>query len=101
MLDYHMIIDSIGTDEAGRIIIRMKPEIAQFLTEDTHRTSLKQMLQAILKEDFLKLEVGGQNLRITVTEGKQDASIERIKDEISSALQMASSFAESSSGPIN
>lgn len=101
MLDYHMIIHSISTDDAGRIILRLKPEIAQFLGEETHRTSLKQMLAAILKEDFLKLEIGGQNLRITVTDGKQEASIERIKEEITSALQMASSFAESSKGPVN
>ncbi len=101
MLDYHMIIQSIDTDDTGRIILRMKPEIAQFLGEESHRTSLKQMLEAILKEDFLKLEIGGQNLRITVADGKQELAIERIKEEISNALQLASSFSESSKGPIN
>lgn len=87
-----MFIKSIVIDDAKRIVVHVQEMVAEhFLSEDS-RKMLKEMTSHALGEDFIKLEAAKTSFRVTVKEGTEEASKEKIEAEIKKAIEMAMSF---------
>lgn len=87
-----MFIKSIVIDDAKRIVVHVQDAIAdQFLNEDS-RKMLKDMTSKALGDDFIKLEAAKKSFRVTVKEGSEETSKDKIETEIKKTIEMAMSF---------
>ena len=93
-----MFIKSIQLDDANRIVVHIQEFIAEQFLNDESKKMLKEMAQKALGEDFLKLEVAKTSFRVTVAEGTEIASKEKVEAEIVKAIEMAMSFMSQMNG---
>lgn len=87
-----MFIKSIQLDAANRIVVQLQDMMAEYLLKDESKQMLKEMAVKTLGSDFIKLEVAKTSFRVTVAEGTEEASKEKIETEIIKAIEMAMSF---------
>jgi len=87
-----MFIKSIQLDDANRIVVHIQEFIAEQFLNDDSKKMLKEMAQKALGQDFIKLEVAKTSFRVTVVEGTEISSKEKVEAEISKAIEMAMSF---------
>lgn len=93
-----MFIKSIQLDDANRIVVHVQEFIAEQFLNDESKKMLKEMAQKALGQDFVKLEVAKTSFRVTVTEGTEQASKDKIEVEIGKAIEMAMSFMSQMNG---
>lgn len=91
-MELNMFIKSIALDEESRIIIQGQPHLAEYLQDEQTRKMLKGAAENVLKEDFLKLEIGKCNCRITVTADKAEACMKLVEEELVKGIEMALAF---------
>lgn len=82
----------IKLDEEKRILISLQNQYQSYLQEKESKKMILDGLKSILGEDFKKLEVGKNICRVTVTEGKEEESKEKIETELIKGLEMAMAF---------
>jgi len=87
-----MFIKSIQLDEANRIVVQVQETMAEYLLKEELKKMLKDMAVKTLGVDFIKLEVAKTSFRITVAEGTEMASKEKVETEIVKAIEMAMTF---------
>ena len=87
-----MFIKSIQLDAANRIVVQLQDMMAEYLLKDESKQMLKEMAVKTLGSDFIKLEVAKTSFRVTVAEGTEIASKEKVETEIIKAIEMAMSF---------
>lgn len=87
-----MFIKSIQLDAANRIVVQLQDMMAEYLLKDESKQMLKEMAVKTLGSDFIKLEVAKTSFRVTVAEGTEVASKEKVETEIIKAIEMAMSF---------
>lgn len=87
-----MFIKFIKFDDEKRIIIAIQDQFVSYLQKDESKKMLRETLTKVLAEDFKQLEVSKNSCRITVAEGKEDASKVIIEEEIAKAIEMAMMF---------
>ncbi len=87
-----MFIKSIQLDDANRIVVQVQDMMAEYLSKEESKKMLKDMAVKTLDADFIKLEVAKTSFRITVAEGTEAASKEKVETEIIKAIEMAMSF---------
>lgn len=87
-----MLVKSIEIDDSKRIVVMVQDMIAdQFLNEES-RKMIKDMTEKALGEDFRKLEVSKKSFRVSVADGTEEASKQKIEEELKKYLEMAMSF---------
>ena len=87
-----MLVKSIKIDESNRIVVLVQEMIADQFLNDEYRKMIKEMTEKALGEDFRKLEVSKKSFRVTVAEGTEEVSKQKIEDELKKYLEMAMSF---------
>lgn len=87
-----MFIKSIQLDESNRIVVTIQDHFAEYLSKEESKKMLKDMAVKILSADFIKLEVAKTSFRITVVEGTETASKEKVEQEIVKGIEMAMAF---------
>lgn len=87
-----MFIKSIQLDDANRIVVQVQDMMAEYLSKEESKKMLKDMAVKTLDTDFIKLEVAKTSFRITVADGTEAASKEKVETEIIKAIEMAMSF---------
>ncbi len=87
-----MLVKSIKIDESNRIVVLVQEMIADQFLNDESRKMIKEMTEKALGEDFRKLEVSKKSFRVTVAEGTEEVSKQKIEDELKKYLEMAMSF---------
>lgn len=87
-----MFIKSIQLDANNRIVVQLQDMMAEYLLKDESKQMLKEMAVKTLGSDFIKLEVAKTSFRVTVAEGTEVASKEKVETEIIKAIEMAMSF---------
>ena len=87
-----MFIKSIQLDDANRIVVQVQDMMAEYLSKEESKKMLKDMAVKTLATDFIKLEVAKTSFRITVADGTEAASKEKVETEIIKAIEMAMSF---------
>ena len=87
-----MFIKSIQLDAENRIVVQVQETMADYLLKEDSKKMLKDMTEKTLGSDFIKLEVAKTSFRVTVTEGTEAASKEKVETEILKAIEMAMSF---------
>lgn len=87
-----MFIKSITIDDADRIVIKVQDHLSEYLVKDDSKKMIKETLEKVLQDDFKQLEIAKTSARITVAEGKAQASKAIIESEIQKALAMAAQF---------
>lgn len=87
-----MFIKSIQLDDANRIVVQVQDMMAEYLSKEESKKMLKDMAVKALDADFIKLEVAKTSFRITVADGTEAASKEKVETEIIKAIEMAMSF---------
>ncbi|QVK17572.1 hypothetical protein KHQ81_12035 [Mycoplasmatota bacterium] len=88
----NQFISYVKFDEVKRILVAVNPQFQSYLHEDKNRKMIKQKAMGILKNDFIKLEIGKNICRLTVKEGTEEKNKEKIEKELTNALNMAMSF---------
>ena len=76
------VINFIKLDDEKRIIISINKEYKEFLYNEKYRQSLKTNIENLLKDEFIKLEIGKNLCRITVKEGTAERNLEKIRAEL-------------------
>ncbi len=94
-MDINMIIKSITLDSNNRIIVNFQEHLIEYLKGDEVKSTLKNSTQNLLGDDFVLFEMSSKSSRITVKEGSEQASIEKIKAEILRNLELAMQFMNS------
>lgn len=87
-----LFIKNIKLDEEKRIIISVQNQYESYLQEKENKKMALDGLKSILGEDFKKLEIGKNVCRITVLEGKEEESKEKIHSELVNGLNQAMEF---------
>lgn len=87
-----MFIKSIQLDASKRIVVQLQDMMSEYLLKDESKQMLKEMAVKTLGSDFIKLEVAKTSFRVTVAEGTEVASKEKVETEIIKAIEMAMSF---------
>lgn len=82
----------VKLDDEKRILISLHNSYENYLKEANIRNMIKDTLKNALNENFIKLEVGKNILRVTVKDGTETESIETIKSELVKHLELALSF---------
>ncbi len=85
-------IKDVKLDEVKRIIIEVKPQFQSYLQENQNRQMLKKYVTDLLKEEFVKLEIGKNLCRITVKKGTEEKNLQRVNTELIKSLEMAIKF---------
>ncbi len=91
-MEMSMFIKSIELDEERRIVITGQPHLAEYLKDQETRKMLKGAAEKVLAEDFIKLEIGKCNCRITVTQEKADDCMKLVETELVKGIEMALAF---------
>ncbi len=94
-----MFIKSIQLDAANRIVVQVQEVMAEYLLKEDLKKMLKDMAVKALSSDFIKLEVAKTSFRITVAEGTEAASKEKVETEIVKAIEMAMTFMSQMNNP--
>ncbi len=87
-----MFVKSIQIDDSKRVVIHIQDLIAEHLLKDDSKKMLKEMTENALGSDFVKLEVSKTSFRVTVVEGTEESSKEKIEAELLKYIEMAMSF---------
>ncbi|MBS4539252.1 hypothetical protein GOQ27_12320 [Clostridium sp. D2Q-11] len=82
----------IKLDEEKRILISVQNQYESYLLEKESKKMILDGLKSILGEDFKTLEIGKNICRVTVLEGKEEESKEKIETELVKGLEMAMAF---------
>lgn len=88
----NQFVKYIKLDEEKRILLAVQNQFESFLGEKESKKMILEGLKSILGDDFKKLEIGKNIARITVTEGKEEESKEKIHEELVKGLEMAMAF---------
>ncbi|MEA1974761.1 MAG: hypothetical protein U9N10_04275 [Bacillota bacterium] len=91
MYNKEMFIKYIKPDNENRILISVQDHFADKLKEDSTKTEVKKILTEVLSDDFKKLEIGKNVLRVTVNENPEEC-ITKVNAYIDQMLQMAGQF---------
>jgi hypothetical protein len=91
MYNKEMFIKHINLDNENRILISVQNHFEEKLKEDTTKTEAKKIIVEVLGENFKKLEIGKNVLRVTVNENPEEC-ISKINAYIDQMLQMAGQF---------
>jgi hypothetical protein len=91
MYNKDMFIKYIKADNENRILISVQDHFSGKLKEDSGKTEIKKILTEVLGDDFKKLEIGKNVLRVTVNENPEEC-ITKINAYIDQMLQMAGQF---------
>lgn len=87
-----MLVKSIQIDSEKRIVVMVQDMIAEQFLNDESRKMIKEMTEKALGDDFVKLEVSKKSFRVTVAEGTEESSKQKIEDELKKYLEMAMEF---------
>ncbi|WP_026894553.1 hypothetical protein [Clostridiisalibacter paucivorans] len=82
----------IKLDDEKRILVSVNNQFENYLQDKKNRTMIKDGCKSILKDNFIKLEIGKNICRITVKEGTEEKNMELIKTELVKGLEMAMAF---------
>ncbi|MGO1367746.1 MAG: hypothetical protein ACTHVE_05855 [Senegalia sp. (in: firmicutes)] len=88
----NQFIKYIKLDEEKRILLAVQNQYESFLGEKESKKMILDGIKSILGDDFKKLEIGKNIARITVVEGKEEESMEKINEELVKGLEMAMAF---------
>ena len=91
-MEMNMFVKHIKLDEEKRILISIQEQFLSYLQDENNKKMLKDGTEKILKDDFKKLEIGKNIIRITVAKGTEEKSLELVKEELVKALEMAMTF---------
>lgn len=92
MSDLNYFIKYIKLDDEKRILISIQNQFESHLQDKQNRKMIKDSLSSILNDDFKLLEIGKNICRVTVTEGKENESKQKIEQELIKGLDMAMNF---------
>ncbi len=84
-----MFIKSITFDDEKRIVVKVQDHLKEYMTKEEYKKQVKETLEKVLGQDFIKLEVAPSSARITVAEGKEESAKAKIEQELKDAIQMA------------
>ena len=87
-----MFVKSIKLDDENRIVIIIQDHLSEYFTKDDSKKMLKDMAVKTLGDDFVKLEMSKVSARITVAEGRAEACLALITEELNKGLEMAMQF---------
>ena len=82
-------INYVEFDDKKRIIVSVNVIYQSFLHIENIRQLLKKAIIDILKDDFVRLEIGKNRVRITVREGTEEKNINIIRTELQIGLEKA------------
>lgn len=88
----NQFVKYIKFDDEKRILVSVQEQFESFLKEEKVKNLLKESCQNILKEDFTTLEIGKNVIRLSVKEGREEQSMELVKEELIKGLEMAMMF---------
>jgi len=91
-MEMGMFIKSIELDDERRIIVTGQSHLAEYLKDAETRKMLKGAAEKVLEGDFIKLEVGKCNCRITVTPEKAEECMKLVETELVKGIEMALTF---------
>lgn len=91
-MDLNLFIKYIQKDENNRILVSIQEFLEPQLATAENRKMIKDTLMRILESDFVQLEIGKNVCRVTVKEGTEDQSVEKIKEGLQAAIEMAMNF---------
>lgn len=96
-------IKSMHLDDEKRILVSVHEFLESYLTEKENRKMIKDGLVQILGDDFKQLEIGKNVCRITVTEGTEEANLNKLENDLKAGIEMAMSFManQGAKGPLN
>lgn len=100
-MELSMFIKSIKLDDNKRILVSLQDHLVSHLADDNAKKQLKGEVERILADDFKKMEIGKNVVRLTVTEGKEEELMELVKVELTKMLEMAMAFMSQMSGQTN
>lgn len=87
-----MFIKSIHLDDEKRIVVMIQDHFSEYLAKEDSKKMLKDMAVKTLEGDFVKLEVAKTSFRLTVAEGTEEQSKQKVETEINKAIEMAMQF---------
>lgn len=87
-----LFIKSIKLDDQDRIVIMVQDHLADYLAKEDSKQMIKDMVVQALGDDFIKLEMSKVSARITVAEGKGEASKALVEAELTKGLELAMSM---------
>ena len=95
-----MIIETIvkymNLDDESRIIIGIQDTFQSYLADKENVKQLRSMISSILGEDMSLFESSSKTIRLTVTSGKEEEIMEKLKLELLNAMSMAMDFMKNS-----
>lgn len=91
-MDQKMFIQSITSDDQGRIIVSVQEQFQSYLKEEIAKKMLRETAIKALGEDFIQLEVSTSTFRVTVKEGTTETSMVIVEEEIAKSIEMALNF---------
>ena len=91
-----MIIKYMKLDDKNRIIVGIQDTFKSYLTEKENIKQLRTMIASILVDDLLLFESSPKTIRLTVTSGKEEEIMEKLKAELVKALSMAMEYMKKS-----
>ncbi len=87
-----MIVKYIKLDDENRIVVGVQDMFQTYLTDKENVKQLRSMVSGILGEDMSLFESSSKTIRLTVTSGKEEETMEKLKIELANALSMAMDF---------
>ncbi|ERJ12182.1 hypothetical protein [Haloplasma contractile] len=88
----NQFIKYVKFDDEKRILVSVQPKYQAYLQEQKIRQSLKKAVVDVIKDEFVKLEIGKNICRITVKKGTEEQNLARVKKELVNGLEMAMKF---------
>jgi len=85
----NQFIKYVKFDDEKRILVAVQLNFQSYLQDDKNRQMLKKFVLDLLKEDFIKLEIGKNLCRITVKEGTEEDNLQRVQTELMKGLEIA------------
>ncbi len=91
-MELNHFIKAMKLDDQKRILVSVHEFLESYLSTPENKKMIKDGLVKILGDDFKQLEIGKNVCRVTVTEGQEEALLEKLETELKSAIEMAMSF---------
>lgn len=91
-----MIVKYMKLDDESRIVVGVQDTFQSYLADKENIKQLRSMISGILSEDMSLFESSSKTVRLTVTSGKEEEIMEKLKVELVNAMSMAMDFMKNS-----
>lgn len=91
-----MIVKYMKLDDENRIVVGIQDTFQSYLADKENIKQLRSMISSILGKDMSLFESSSKTVRLTVTSGKEEEIMEKLKVELVNAMSMAMDFMKNS-----